>query len=191
MKALPQLFSARFSLICEPRDETRDLPRCETRGASRRIIPLLLEAAARLALSSEVRVLDGGNCFNVYTVAQTLRLYTHEVEAALSRIQVARTFTCYQTATLLQTTPASAIPTLVLDLLATFQDQSVPQVERQRLLAGNIAELRRLSRQGPVLVSVHPKPTAPDAKWLQMLEAAADRVWRLETAPPAAAIRLF
>lgn len=183
MKAPPELFSARLSLIYAPR----------------RLIPLLLEAAACLALVGEVRVLDGGNCFNVYTLAQILRRCTPHVEAALSRIQVARAFTCYQTATLLQSTPASPIPTLVLDLLATFQDQSVPLSERRRLLAGNIAELRRLSgstelaevRQGAVLVSVHPKPAAPDEEWLQMLEAAAERVWRLESAPPAAAIRLF
>ncbi len=183
MNALPELSSACLWLICAPgRDAGGTAP-----GAIR----LLLELTARLALLAEVRVLDGGNCFNVYTVAQNLRRRTPHVEAALRRIRVARAFTCYQVVALLQTTPASPTPTLALDLLATFQDESVPLDERRRLLQMSIAELRRLSRQGQVLVSAHPRPCASIAELHQMLEDAAERVWRLEPAPPVAPVHLF
>jgi hypothetical protein len=60
-------------------------------GASR----LLLDLAASLALRGPLAVLDGGNCFNLYTVAQALRRGGANVRLALGRIQVARAFTCY------------------------------------------------------------------------------------------------
>ena len=37
---------------------------------------LMLELSARLSLAGEVRVLDGGNRFNVYPVARAARRYT-------------------------------------------------------------------------------------------------------------------
>jgi hypothetical protein len=159
---------------------------------------LLLELAARLALTSSVRVLDCGNCFNVYTVTQALHQRTMHTTPALRRISVARAFTCYQVTTLLESTPQDATPTLVLDLLSTFHDESVPEGERRRLLDINVAALHRLSRQGSVLVSIHPKSPQPGAAQDQtasglyeILEEAADQVWHLEAQAPAPALRLF
>ncbi len=85
----------------------------------------MLELAARLALSGPLRVLDGGNRFNVYPVARTIRRYSAELTAALARIELVRAFTCYQLAAMLQEMPADGRPLLVLDMLATFYDESV------------------------------------------------------------------
>ena len=159
----------------------------------RRSAQLVLDLATRLAVQAPLRVLDGGNSFNVYPVAQALRRHTPRVYAALEQISVARAFTCYQVNTLLENTPADPIPTLVLDLLATFYDESVPLGERRWLLNKTIADLHRLSRLGRVLVSVSPPPpeAQPSTILYETLLDAVDRVWRLELPQPAPVLRLF
>ena len=186
MNTLPDLIPGRLWVVSAPHNAIR----------------LLLDLAARLALESPVRVLDGGNCFNVYTVAQDLRRRTLHTTAALSRISVARAFTCYQVTTLLESTPESSTPTLVLDLLATFHDESVSPGERRRLLDRNVTELRRLSRQGSVMVSIHPKGLQASKRpgtaqeqaangLYELLEEAAGQVWHLDPETPAPVLRLF
>jgi hypothetical protein len=161
--------------------------------APRSTMRLLLDMAARLALAGAVRVLDCGNCFNVYTVTQALHQHTMDTTAALKRISVARAFTCYQVTALLETTPQDPTPTLVLDLLSTFYDESVALGERRRLLDRNVRALRRLSRQGSVLVSIH--PGGPQAQacggLVEAVEEAADQVWHFEAPDPAPLLRLF
>lgn len=157
---------------------------------------LLLRAAARMAWRSPLRVLDCGNRFNAYQVALELRrLQADPLEPALERIQVARAFTCYQVLTLLETAPALLQPTLVIDLLATFRDESVSLYERRRLLEAAIDHLRRLAQVAPLLVSVTPLGAAESVELadvlLTNLEADAGQVWRLTPPPPALPMRLF
>ena len=146
---------------------------------------------ARLARSGPQRLLDGGNCFQAHRIARLLRRDTTDLSAALGNIHVARAFTCYQVATLLAETPALPIPTLVLDLLTTFQDENVPQHERQRLLTVSLGHLRRLSHRAPTLLSVSLERAEASADLLALLEEAADQVWRFEPQPPAEPLRLF
>lgn len=142
-------------------------------------------------------VLDGGNCFNVYPVARALRRRTPQVTAALRQIQVARAFTCFEMASLLQRQaievaaaevatappPQAVMPgtvaVLVLDLLGNFRDENVPLAERQRLLHTCLPHLRRLAQAGPLLVSSRPA----DPCLTQALVAAADQVLELEMPP--------
>lgn len=177
MTILPDLIPGQLSALVAP-------------GSANRI---MLNLVARLAQNTHLRVLDGGNCFNAYTVASLLRRRTSRVNVALGRIRVARAFTCYQMAALLEDTPADTTPTLVLNLLATFYDESVSLDERQRLLHDSTAELRRLSSRAPMMVSVRlPKPEQLDRmKFVEILEDAADRVWRFEPLTPALPPRLF
>jgi hypothetical protein len=133
----------------------------------------MLELAARLASQIALRVLDGGNRFNVYVVAQAIRRRTAEVPRALERIRVARAFTCYQMVTLLAGTPELDQPTLVLDLLATFYDENVRLGEAQRLLEECLLHLRRLSGGAPVVVSARP-PLAAQPERLTLLYALQD-----------------
>lgn len=144
---------------------------------------LLALAAELAARGGEILVLDGGNCFNVYPVACGLRRYTGEVSRALERIQVARAFTCFEVASLLQRTAGRQSQpgaTLVLDLLSPFRDENVPLTERQRLLRSCLPDLRRLAQRAPLLVSTCPA----DPGLMRPLLEAADRLLELELPPP-------
>ena len=146
---------------------------------------LMLELAARLALSGELHVLDGGNRFYVYPVARTIRRYTGELTAALARIHLTRAFTCYQAAAMLADLPTGTRPLLALDFLATFYDESVRLEESQRLLADCIPHLRRLSETAPVVISARP-PAAPFTERLPLIEALQEEAagtWQLEALP--------
>ena len=94
----------------------------------------LLDFTAVLALRGPVCILDAGNRFDPYRVTRAIRRQTVQLDQALGRIYVARAFTCYQVITLLQKTPATPMPHLVFDLLATFSDQAVSYAESTRLL---------------------------------------------------------
>ncbi len=116
----------------------------------------MLELSALLAQRGAVRVLDGGNSYNPLYVARYIRRATVHLEATLNHITVARAFTCYQMVTLLQETAVSPAPTLVLDLLATFGDESIDLGESVRLLHLALVQLQRLCRLAPVVVSLQP-----------------------------------
>lgn len=142
MTYLPDILSGEIGLVLGPQAE--------------RVTMLALTAV--LALQQPVCILDGGNSFDAYHVARQLRRHTPDLEAALQRITVARAFTCYQVVSLLTATPASNAPYLVLDLLATFYDESVPTAESYRLLHLVIEQLHRLRQVAPVIVSLRPPP---------------------------------
>lgn len=124
--------------------------------AANRAALALLDDAAGLALAGPLRVLDGGNCINIYPLARALRRRTAALTDALRNVRLSRAFTCYQMLALVTDTPADGTPTLVLDLLGTFYDESVPLYETQRLLRLAILELLRLRTGGPLTVSARP-----------------------------------
>jgi hypothetical protein len=146
---------------------------------------------AHLAANGQVLILDGGNCFQAHRIARLVRGNTPHLEVALNNILVARAFTCYQVVTLLAETPATPIPTLVLDLLTTFQDENVPLAERRRLLEVSLSHLRRLSRRASTLVSVAPDGKGLPGELLQMLEEHVDQIWHFESQPPVERLRLL
>lgn len=119
----------------------------------------------------------------------------------LDRMRLSRAFTCFQLAELIENAPAGPEPLFILDLLATFYDESVPLRDSQRLLATTLTHLRRLAAVGPVIVGgrepqtlVTPRPPIEGLtvgrgvkeRWLLLdqLQAAADAAWMLR--PPAA-----
>lgn len=120
----------------------------------------MLDLAARLATAGPLRVLDGGNHFNAYIVAREVRRRTARLEETLDNIRLARAFTCYQMLALLAGCPRDSGPVLVLDLLSTFYDDSVPLAECRRLLAEAMRHIQRLARCGPVVVSARPPARA-------------------------------
>ena len=139
---------------------------------------MMLELSVQLALRGSVRVLDGGNSYNALYVARYIRRHTVQLNETLNRITVARAFTCYQVVTLLQQTAVSPHPTLILDLLATFYDESVDLREAHRLLREVVNQVQRLRRLAPVIVSLSPTPFhQPDrANLSQPLEKIADHL---------------
>ena len=179
-----ELPSGRFSLLIAP-DQA---------------LERLLDPVASLAWLGPLRILDGGNSFNVYHVARHLerRRPAHtapeiDLHSILANIQVARAFTCYQVVALLSDTPTTLAPTLVLDMLATFADETVRFDERRRLLSACLLELHRLSRLAPLGVSVRlPHPEKQESvRLLAILESAADQVYRYELPVPQSPPRLF
>jgi len=154
----------------------------------------MLALAARVALHSPLRVLDGGNRFNAYVVARELRRLRHRNPAeALARIRVARAFTCHQMLALLLDTPPEPTPTLVIDILDTFYDESAPLDERLQLARQVAERLQLLSQHAAVIVSVRPPPPphVDPTGLLDVLQDAADTAWLLELPTPAAQPRLF
>ena len=139
--------------------------------------PSMLVLAAELALQGRMYVLDGGNSFNPQLVTRLIRRATPHTGAVLSRIQVARAFTCFQMAALVsQASQAHAqhpAPTLVLDLLSTFQDENVNLQERIRVLRNCLPDLQLLKQHRGVVVSARPGNADLEA----ILVSAADQVF--------------
>jgi hypothetical protein len=152
---------------------------------------LMTACIARLALAGPVRVLDGGNLFDVLTIARSIRRQTASLEAVLKRVAVARAFTCYQMAVMLAQQADGPTPVLILDLLSTYYDESVPLAARLRLLGQSVVQLQRLSRQAPLAVSTTPPPAGQPGDLLSRLEAAAGRVWHFELPVEPQQPRLF
>ena len=150
----------------------------------------MLTAIARLGEHGSLRILDGGNRFNAYVVARA----AHGRQDVLNRITVSRAFIFYQVLSLLESTPATQSPFVVLDLLSTFYDESVKIGERKRLLQACIAHLERLKQKGGGVVSIHP-PSAPVAEAMELLEllqaSATDTYFIQTTAPAPEPMRLF
>jgi hypothetical protein len=154
----------------------------------------MLVLAARLSLRGALQVLDAGNRFNAYEVARHLRREgADKFEEALAHIHVARSFTPYQLLALLESIPGGAAPTLVLDLLNTFYDESLPHSERVRLLKRCLTHLRRLSDSVVVVASVRPpRPPEEDPQGLvERVREAADEVLFFEELLPPQQPKLF
>ena len=137
-----------------------------------------------------VRVLDGGNRFNAYTVARAARGRSE----VLNHIMISRAFTCYQVRSLLESTPTTPIPFVVLDLLNTFYDESVQIGERKQLLRACIMHMERLVAASGGVVSVHPPkvPSQSAMELLEMLQTSAVDTYFIQPAPPAPEpMRLF
>lgn len=135
----------------------------------------MLPFIARLAERGSVRVLDGGYQFNAYLIARALR----GQPVLFERISVSRMFTCYQVLASLGNMVALPAPCIVLDLLHTFYDESIPFHERRGLVERCLPHLGRLSRQAGGAISVHPPAVAsPEAEALfAILKAAAPETW--------------
>jgi hypothetical protein len=128
-----------------------------------------------LALADPVKVLIGGNRYDHYGINYALAAATSHYEYILdAHIRLSRAETCYQMVELLKQTPADQTPCLVLDLLAPFHDESVPEQELDQLLFEAILELRRLSQAALVTVSAHAGKNRP--RLLKVLENAFDQV---------------
>jgi hypothetical protein len=148
---------------------------------------LLLDLAADLAARGPLLVLDGGNRFNAYPVARRLRGST-----ALAHLQVARAFTCFQMQALLQSTETGGSALLVLDPLATFNDENVPASERQYTFRRCVSELDRLSRRRPVGIGLlnRPDPLGLIEYLVEHASRSCDcRIYRLEPEPTAASLQ--
>jgi hypothetical protein len=152
----------------------------------------LFEMAARMALAGPLIVFDGGNCFQGYGLARSLRRQLDDSEAldrALHNVLLSRVFTCYQMETLLSEGDFESAPILVLDFLATFYDQGVRVADRRRLLELCLGRLQAISKRAPVAVWVRQRPVIPQEglSFLDQVRAAAGQVFSPMPLPARAA----
>lgn len=126
-----------------------------------------------LALEMPVIVLIAGNRFPVYELNYEIAARSDDYEYILSHhIQLTRAETCYQVAALLGRVEATKQPILVLDLLATFNDEGVTEQEINSLFFECITNLTRLSKHGPVYVSTRIKEE--NTRFINVLTKKAD-----------------
>ncbi len=129
----------------------------------------------KLALAAPVRVLIGGNHYDHYGINYALAAATCDYEYILDHhIHLSRAETCYQMVELLTHVQADGLPVLILDLLTTFSDEGVPEREIDQLLFEAILQLRRLSSNAGVAVSVHSGQNR--SRLLEVLRRAVDRI---------------
>lgn len=163
----------------------------EHAGAAR-----MLDLAAGLSLHGPLYLLDCGNRSNMYRVARALRTLTNDPVAVMRNIRLSRAFTCYQVVALLEKVAVRpTAPVLVLDLLATFMDESVQLRESSLLFDSALHHLLAMGQTLPVVVSAKPllSLSAPRFGLLEQLKAAAAEVWEetaLLPARPAAGTQL-
>jgi len=169
MELLPALYHGALLVVCAPHAAREPAARL----------------TAELALQGSVTVLDGGNRFQPYRVAQLLRQKTVEVNRAAKRIFIRRAFTCTQMLALLENTPSFRQPYLLLDLLGTFYDDHIPAHEARRLLDCCLRQVERLGQFAPVVVTLAP-PLVPERAFLvELVCARAERVLTQDVPIPA------
>lgn len=141
----------------------------------------MLAWVAMRACQEKVRVIDGGNQFNVYRVAKTVRRQTHRVHEALQNISISRSFSCYQMAAALAKEKTEATPLFLLDFLFSFYDEDVRLEESQRLLKRSIQNLTRLSKTAPIVAGVRPQMYNPArAILLEEMKEIVTQLWEVE-----------
>jgi hypothetical protein len=138
------------------------------------ILPSLL---AELALRGAVTVLDGGDRFPAYRIAQEIRRRSLDVRTISNRLFLRRAFTAYQVVHLLESAPSSRHPHVILDLLTTFQDDQVTPREAARLLAICLDHIQRLSLSAPIALCLDPHTTEEKAFLLKHLTNRADEIF--------------
>ena len=155
--------------------------------------PIIPDLIAELALRGPVTVLDGGNCFPAYRIAQLIRRKNQQVESISKRIFVRRAFTCYQIVNLVESTPTSDQPHIILNLLSTFQDDQVKPNEADRLLTICLSHVERLRLSAPVAITLEPVILTEKEFLLKRICERADEVftYRPETSPQEKQLSLF
>jgi hypothetical protein len=119
--------------------------------------PLAAAAAAwGVARGAPVLVLDAVNRFDPYGLVRQARGRGLAREAALSRVRVARAFTCHQLVRLLQEYLPSPLEPgtlmIILGPVSLFYDEQVPLTERRRLFQDLTNLLGRIKSQAALLL---------------------------------------
>ncbi|MCC6986402.1 MAG: hypothetical protein IT309_08235 [Anaerolineales bacterium] len=131
---------------------------------------------AELGMRGAVTIMDGGNRYRPYQVANLLRRKTVDISTAARRLFSRRAFTCYEMNTLLSSTPSLHQPYLILDFLNTFYDDHVPTHEAGRLLKSCLAQIHRLALSGPVVATLAPPLTEERGFLLEQVCRRADEI---------------
>jgi hypothetical protein len=149
------------------------------------VIPLL-------ALRGPVHILVGGRGYDVDGILRSLRKLTPDI-ALRQHIRQRRAPTAFQMRALLKKTPATPDPLIILNFLVHYFDEDEKFWKSRYLLEGSLAEMRRLSRVGPVVVTVR-SPLRQEQTYLQVLKrlrGITDRVIEFVSVTTPQQIRMF
>lgn len=117
---------------------------------------LLYRILAHAAHDGGAFVLDGGNRFDAYALADAARRLRLDVDRVLENAALCRAFTPYQMQTLVESTlPRAATGVrlaLVLDLHAPYHDPDTPRREGRTLHRRALRSLRRHAQAGAPIV---------------------------------------
>lgn len=133
-------------------------------------------AAAR---GTRVLVVDAANVFDPYRLVREAMLRGVAARQALSRVRVARAFTCHQLVRLVQEELAGELApgclVLVLGPVNLFYDEQVPWAERRHLFQGLVQILAAIKMTNPLLL-LQPRlpPGAPNRGFGRMLRPVVD-----------------
>lgn len=139
------------------------------------------ELIAELALRGPVTILDGGNRSAPYRIAQHLCRKTISVETVVKRIFIRRAFTCHQVLELFASLPLLNYPCVVLDMLATFYDEQIPEHEIRKCFDGCLQNLSRTCLPAPMVMVLNAPSNPSRAFLLENLCNRADHILTLET----------
>ena len=146
----------------------------------------LMEPMASLAERGPIQVIDGGNHFNAYRLAKAIGGHGLDPTPVLRQVFVSRSFACHQLAACLSLVTSRPLPLIVLDFLATFQDESVPLHERRKLFNVCLWRLRQISRTGPILITAK-----ANTEFIGPLAENCDQILQTELKPLPATLPLF
>lgn len=150
-------------------------------SSTRHLFPLTSMLCAKAALEGEVVFLDGGNSIDPYGIARICKSRRIDPRLVLSRIHVARAFTAYQLATLVDERLGIAVrdsganTVVVSCLLEMFFDKDIPYRESYQLIKRCLGEVGAVARENGVAAIVTHYSQRPLSRRLTMLlESAAD-----------------
>ncbi len=142
-----------------------------------------------LALRGSFYAIAGGEWLPTYALVRSLRRRTFSIQDVLSRIRLARPFTCYQLLDLLTDIRPERTPVLVLDFLHHFHNPDIPLAVRQRVLQQCCDRLKSLSLLRPLLVFVQSVQAEEYQSFFPLVAKAADEVLEVAEAGPGSVLQ--
>lgn len=148
----------------------------------------LYAAMERVLAGDPVLYLDGANTFDPFVIGRLARAYRQQPRKILSKIHVARAFTCHQMERLVADCLSAAFDryqariAVLSGLFDTFYDESVPEQEALRLFGRMMEGIKRLTQQGYTLLCLCPPApilTRTSRRCLDQLRGQADWVIRV------------
>lgn len=111
-----------------------------------------------LAMRGNVHVIVGGHGLDSDAILRGIRARTPDAAQVGRRVRTRRAPTAYSMRAVLQDTPLTHEPLIILNFLATFYDPDRDYWKSWNALQESINELNRLQRLAPVVVTVRPPP---------------------------------
>lgn len=149
----------------------------------------ITELFATLALRGSFYAIAGGEWLPTYALVRALRRRTHAIREVLTRVRLARPFTCYQVLDLLTDIRPEREPVLVLDFLHHFHNPDIELSVRQRVLEQCCRRLEALSLSRPLLVFVQAVQTEEYRNFLPIVADTADEILQPDEAPGPEAVQ--